>query len=194
MFPNSFNFPDVTSLAKSRIYRLLKKNLSDEFTIFHSVRWEVKNFNGEIQERKTDFIITSAELGILILEVKEGEIHLHNNNWYSDNNQIEDPFCHACDSKYSLLRLLKDQPFWLNKSIVIGHAVAFPDMVIEKNLGLHAPQVMILDQPQLFCLQDWTKSVMNHWQTVADEPTELGSDAIEELVNLFHRYFFTNIR
>ena len=185
MFPNALNFLDLKRSAKSRLYQLFQKNLSEEFTVFHSVRWEVKNFKGETQEGYSDFIITSAQLGILILEVKEGEIRRNNNHWYHQNHQIQDPFCQACDSKYRLLRLLKDHPFWLNKPIVIGHAVAFPDMIIKENLGQHAPPIMILDQPQLFRLEDWTKSVMNHWQTIADEPIEFGSQGIEELIRIF---------
>ncbi len=190
MFPESVNFLDVKSIAKRRLYRLLQKNLSDEFTVFYSVKWEVKNFKGETQEGKTDFIITSPQLGILILEVKEGEIRCHNDHWYCQNNRIKDPFCQACDSKYSLLRLLKDKPFWLNKPLVIGHAVAFPEMTIDGNLGLHAPPVIILDQPQLFRLEDWTKSAMIHWQNASYEQAELGKPAIEELINIFHSPLF----
>ncbi|HAC65584.1 MAG TPA: NERD nuclease [Cyanothece sp. UBA12306] len=186
MFPQSINCREFTSIATRRLYRLFEKNLPDEFTVFYSVKWQINNFKGETQEGKTDFVITSPELGILILEVQEGEIKFNQDHWYCKNNIIEDPFSQACDSKYSFLRLLKDHPFWLNKPIVIGHAVAFPDTTIKENLGLHAPQIMVLDQPQLFRLENWTKSVMIYWQNSSCEPVELGKQAIEELIRFFN--------
>ncbi len=185
MFPENLNFFDICSQSKQFLYKLFKNKLSDEFTVFHSAKWQVTNFQGKTQKRQTDFIIVSPKLGILILEVQEGEIEYNNHQWYMNKQLTQDPFSQACDSKYSLLTLLKNRPFWLNKSIVIGHAVAFPDLTINHNLGVHAPSEIILDQPQLFRLEDWTKSVMIHWQQKSDDQGELGQQAIPELINVF---------
>jgi hypothetical protein len=186
MFPEIPNFLDICSHTQQYLYRLLKKNLSDEFTVFHAVKWQVKNFKGEVQDGQTDFIIVSPNLGILILNIQGGNVQWNEPQWYSDDQPIPDPFSQACDSKYSLLRLLKNQPFWLNKPILIGHAVAFPDMTIETSFGLHAPPEIILDQPQLFRLEDWTQSAMVYWQRRSNELGELDDQVISELIKVFY--------
>jgi hypothetical protein len=112
MFPDKLR-SDIKSDAEKRLYQALKEQLSDQFIVFHSVSWQVQNLNNGARDGETDFVIVCPNLGILILEVKGGTIRYDGeaDRWYSNHHPIKDPFKQACESKHSLLSLLKEKPF-----------------------------------------------------------------------------------
>lgn len=164
IFPNLSLDSDISNKAKNRLHSLFEKQLPDDFTIYCSVKWTVNNSNSGQQKTDADLVIISPCLSILVLEVIEGEISYDQGSWYNNNNLIPDPFQQAIETKYSLLQYLKEHDFGNDKPIVISEAVAFPDVSIDHTFGLNIPQTLILDQPQLFNLRNWLKSVMSYGQ------------------------------
>ena len=88
---------------------------------------------------------------MLVIEVKGGRITYDGGagQWHSNEFSIKDPFEQARGNKYSLLAKLKDLPYWRERWLTIGHAVAFPDVVVNHDLRLDAPQAIILDANDL---------------------------------------------
>jgi len=70
---------DTTSNVELELYEAFEK-LPDEFTVFHSVKWFAKA-RGTIGE--IDFLIAHPQRGVLVLEVKGGQISIQNGQWYN---------------------------------------------------------------------------------------------------------------
>lgn len=185
MFPDQLR-SDVKSDAERHLYQVFKKQLSDKFIVFHSVSWQVQNLNNGARDGEVDFVIACPNLGILVLEVKGGKISYDGNadQWYSNHHAIKDPFKQACESKHSLLSLLKDKPFWKKHWIPIGYAVAFPDIKVKGGLPLHAPCEIILDGSQLTDLSAWVQAVMNYWRGQNPAYSHLDTNRVEQLVKI----------
>lgn len=165
MFPEHLR-SDTQSPAEKFLYQAFQKQLTNDFAVFHQVRWQVRNLHNGARDGEADFVIACPNLGILILEVKGGEICYNSktDQWYSNQNNIKNPFQQACDSKYSLLSRFKELSYWKNRWIPIGHAVAFPDIEVIGSLPLNAPQQIILDYTKLNNLSSWVQIVLNYWQ------------------------------
>ncbi len=189
MFPEKLR-SDVKSNAEKLLYKALQEQLSDSFTVFHQVRWQVRNLRNGARDGEADFVIACPNLGILIVEVKGGEIRYNGraDQWYSNNDSVKDPFKQACDSKYSLLSRLRELSFWKNSWIPIGHAVAFPNVEVNGSLPLDAPREIILDCTQLNNLSGWVQAVLNYWrgQNPPQNPSRSKFDAnsVKELIKV----------
>lgn len=188
MFPECLR-PNVSSHAEKVLYKAFQAQLSNDFTVFHQVRWQVRDTRSGARDGEADFVIACPNLGILVLEVKGGSIRYDGTShiWYSNNNEIHDPFHQACNSKYRLRGLLKDPKlkYWRDRWIPIGHAVAFPEHRINGSLRLDAPRDIILDNTQLSVLSNWVKAVMNYYRS-QDTARRRNFDAnsVKELVKI----------
>ncbi|BAZ13755.1 NERD domain protein [Calothrix sp. NIES-4071] len=164
MFPEHLR-SNIRSRAEKLLYKAFQEQLSDSFVVFHSCRWQVRNLRNGAKDGEADFIIACPNLGILVVEVKGGQIRYdgRENQYYSNDNHISNPFEQACDSKYALLSRLKELSYWKNRWVPIGHAVAFPDVEVNGSLTLDAPRALILDYTQLNNLSGWVEAVFNYW-------------------------------
>lgn len=108
MFPEHLR-STVRSQAEKLLYKAFQEQLSDSFVVFHSCRWQVCNLRNGAKDGEADFIIACANLGILVIEVKGGQIRYNGreDQYYSNDNHISNPFEQACNSKYALLSRLK---------------------------------------------------------------------------------------
>jgi superfamily I DNA/RNA helicase len=185
MFPD--RLPDnVKSPAERRLYKAFQEQLSDDFTVFHQVRWQVKNLRNGAKDGEADFVIACPKLGILVLEVKGGSISYNGGTgkWLSNNNSIKDPFQQVCDSKYNLLYRLKELPYWSNRWIPMDYGVAFPDIEVNGWLPPHAHHEIILDGTQLNDLSDWVKSVLKYWHGQNPPQGNFDARGVQELVKI----------
>lgn len=184
MFPDQLR-SDIKSNAEKLLYQAFKEQLSDNFTVFHQVRWQARNLRSGARDGEADFVIACPNLGILVLEVKGGSISYdgRNKQWYSNGNSIKDPFQQACDSQHNLLKRLKELNYWRNRWIPMGYAVAFPDIKVNGRL-LHAPSNIILDNTHLNNLSAWVQSVLNYWRGQEPPQGELDIQGIRELVRI----------
>jgi len=67
------------------------QSLPDDYFVFHSARWRTKD-HGRIEQGEADFTIFHPKRGLLVLEVKAGQISYHDRVWYhngkpSDKNR-----------------------------------------------------------------------------------------------------------
>jgi Nuclease-related domain/AAA domain len=128
------------------------RNLTDEWLVFHSVAWQ--SLRGRRQgDGEADLILLHRQIGLLVLEVKGGGIHVTAGNWTSTDgagviHEIKDPFTQAVASKHALLRFLaKLGPAPINCDI--GHAVSFPHITIDENIATYGPRSLIIDRRDL---------------------------------------------
>lgn len=189
MFPENLR-SDVESRAEKFLYEAFQEQLSDNFMVFHQVRWQVRNLGSGARDGEADFVIACPNLGILVVEVKGGKISYDGriDQWYSNETSITNPFQQACASKHSLISRLKELSYWRNCWIPIGHAVAFPDVKVNGSLPLDAPRDIILDRLKLNGLSAWVQAVLNYWcsKNPPQNPHQKNFDAnsVKELIKV----------
>ncbi len=186
MIPDHFR-GDTKSQAEQTLYRAFRDQLPDQFVVFHQVPWQHRDLRSGARDGEADFVIAHPDLGILIIEVKGGQIRYDgaSDRWFSNQYEINDPFRQARESKHSLLSFLKERPYWRNRWITIGDAVAFPDVVAPQGLlRPDAHRTCLLDKTDLSDLTRWIQRAFAHF---AGQDTSRGAPArqgVDDLVQL----------
>ncbi len=62
--------PATRSHAELALYAALEQQLSDEYTVFHSVRWLVRDIHAGARDGEADFVVAHPRAGILVIEAK----------------------------------------------------------------------------------------------------------------------------
>lgn len=99
------------SYGEYQIYKALSQ-LSDDYIVFYSLHWNKKEKN-MVSWGESDFTIFHPKRGILVVEVKSGEIYCKNGEWSQINTRtkeqknMKDPMVQAERSKYTFIDLLE---------------------------------------------------------------------------------------
>jgi hypothetical protein len=116
------------SKAELTFFHALRQKLDDDWTIFHSFGLLDKNRHGKLIDAEIDFLLFHPRLGILVIEVKGGQIAFKDGVWTQNGWLLEkSPAKQALNNKYAVLRYLKNS---LRKDFIainFAHAVSFPD-------------------------------------------------------------------
>lgn len=153
----------------------------DGLIVLHSVAWQGIR-NGRPSDGEADFVVVHPRRGILLLEVKGGEVEIEGGSWYSTDrrgvrHRIKNPFEQVVASKHPLLEYLRGiNPSF--RSATFCHAVVFPDITVPGAMGPNAPREIILDRPDLDNVAKSLNRVFDHWKAQAD----LGSTELEQLI------------
>ena len=136
MYPRTLFEPDLKSRAEGKVFDALEARLDDEWEVFHSAAWVVRDKKQGVEDGEIDFVLVHPEHGIVCLEVKGGGIECQHGEWYGIHDgkreRIRDPFKQAIDHPYDLRRKLADMPAKGGGSLAIVHAVAFPDITVHE--------------------------------------------------------------
>ena len=179
---------DPARASEREFYEVLGDELPDRYSVFGWVRWILKNPNDRAYDGEADFVVADPERGLLVLEVKGGEIERDgaSGRWFSTDgaggrNPIDDPFEQAKNNCYRLMRKLAGQPTWKRGAPATWHGVAFPCVQdAPADLGPAAPRDVVITRSDLGWLEKKIQRVFEFWQgnTPANAP---GSDGIAAL-------------
>lgn len=192
MYPNQLD-PATASQAEHKLYRAFEAGLDSQYIVFHSVAWQSLDSSGRPRDGEADFVIAHPQRGILVVEAKGGGVRFdpRAGEWYSLDrasraNAIKDPFDQAKDSKYVLLDLIKQWPKLSQSRINIGHAVAFPDVLVETPwLGPDRPRQIILDANGMTDVSGWVGRALAYWRGgESQRNTAPGEAAIQALMEM----------
>ena len=116
------------SEAEKKVYKALKTSLLGGWYAWHSLRLRTRE-KGEFSE--ADFIIADPNRpGILILEIKGGQIEQRDGQWYQNSVQLKSsPLDQAFSFRKKLIRRFKEEN---TKVPTIGVAVCFPDTFFDQ--------------------------------------------------------------
>jgi hypothetical protein len=132
----------------------LRAVLPPDVLLLDHVEWLLRD-RGAVRNGEADVVIGDAERGILVIEVKAGEIRRDGRGvWWAGGNKLpRSPFEQARDNRYTLLKKLAELPDWpAGLKPISGHAVAFPDVDLDTMrgrlglLGLDADTELVADQ------------------------------------------------
>ena len=189
MYPDHLD-EHTQSQAERTLYSAFGEQLDDSYVVFHHVGWVAHDKRKHPHDGEADFVIAHPDRSVLVIEVKGGTIRRDGKagRWTTTSasgitDDITDPVEQAKDSKYVLLDRLK---LALGRYIVMGHAVAFPDVEIRSTfLGLNLPRQLVLDATDLPQLARWVGQALAYWDArYSQQETPLGQDGLQELLSI----------
>lgn len=137
---------DISDLPKSEsdVYNFLSK-LSDSFYVFHSVQWVKKSHKWKSTWKENDFLILNKDLGMLVLEVKGGEIEYRDGVFHQiniltredhilDEKKKNDPLSQAIDGAYHYRKLFDRIEYDFCNKFPVEVAVWFPGCKIGEKI------------------------------------------------------------
>jgi len=176
--------------AERRMYAALSK-LPDTFDVFYSVAWQARDTR-YVRDGEADFVVLHPDLGLLVIEVKGGSICFDavTGDWLSGNNVIKDPVAQATNNHYELTRKLAELPEWSNDYMTSGHAVSFPDVLVENtHLRLDLPREIVLDHASLDHIEGDIRRVFSYYAGGAGKSNPPGADRMTLIRKLLARSF-----
>lgn len=101
------------------MYDALKRQLPEGWCAFHSLKLRRRDGEGE-----ADFVIAIPERGLLVLEVKGGEVELRDGHWFQDRKEIRSPR----DQAQGYVRRLAAELERRGSKVPFGVGCVFPDV------------------------------------------------------------------
>jgi Nuclease-related domain/UvrD-like helicase C-terminal domain len=178
------------SAGERKLFEAFAHDLPDEWVVFHHIH-RLSRVGDRLREGEADFILAHPEYGVLVVEVKGGRIRFApESQTYRSTDRtgtihgIGDPFEQASRNKYWLIDYLHGKADWPPGRVIIGHAVAFPDVVIDAAvLRPNAPREIILDQTSLLNTETRLIQILESWRGPNDAPPgHAGIQALERLL------------
>lgn len=168
---------DISNVGERDVAMSLADQLPDDVIIYHSYPWLKSDRNDytkkvTLREGEADFVIVHPKAGILILEVKGGEIHYDHGNrgWYRQETsrqvQIKDPFEQARRNTHALEQGIRKESFPGEKTIPCpyGYAVIFPHCDFTGPAPPGADTSMIFSGPDLEFLGQRVEKLLGRWK------------------------------
>lgn len=138
---------DPFRTAELKLYDYFKENLPGDHVAIYNTEW-ICNFRGQNLEDlvdpytggkanphdspvgETDFILATP-LGLLVLEIKGGEVFIEGGSWYSKDRDknvhvIENPLTQARRNMFAIGSTLKSCRRFYNRFIPAGYAAVLP--------------------------------------------------------------------
>ena len=147
------------------VFEAIRKNLPDEWYVFHSFDYITRDLNGKRWDGEIDFLLYHPQKGMLVLEVKGGAISCRSGQWYQEDRPI-DPVEQAKRNKYAVMKLLRES---LHREIPMkfAHSVCFPSCGVREIWPAEA-QGIVLTGPGLPYIENFASNVLQEAQIPAD--------------------------
>ena len=188
---------DPSREAELQVFTALK-SLPNAYLIFYSSHWQKQDQYTGVQEGEADFVIAHPDKGIIILEVKGGDIRYESatNLWYSTSRfgneyAIKDPVDQARRNHYALEKDLDKIPGWPAYRVNMWHAVCFPDIHIPEGQFLRAdlPREQVIDRNDLQDIQETINRMFEYSFGSTMKNTSPGHQGIQILERLLANSF-----
>ncbi|PWQ93500.1 nuclease-related domain-containing DEAD/DEAH box helicase [Leucothrix arctica] len=173
--------------------RFLVDQLPNDCIIYHSYPWLKTDRNDRgnttIKEGETDFVIILPSHGMLVLEVKGGEITYdeHSRTWSrvlggGRLKGIQDPFEQVRRNTHYLKDkiMLRGYPGAKNLPFTFGYAVVFPDCEYSGPTPVGSEPAIIFSASDLPYLDRRIATALNQWSRL-DRPRPLSSNDISNI-------------
>jgi len=183
--------PDgLSSDAEYDLFAAFERELDEHYTVYAGVNWLLKGRQRGAIQGEADFVIAHPARGILVLEVKGGQIGRdgERGGWYSVDRHgarhpISDPFEQSRRNSHALEDKLNESPATSRLNFPIAYGVALPDVRLKYTaLGLDAPTQLIIDQDDFGAMQRAIERVMTY--SLGDRQTHIGSAGVRALTGV----------
>lgn len=179
----------ITNKPERDVARALVDQLPAPVTVYHSYPWlraDRNDYSGKstLHQGEADFLLLSPELGLLVLEVKGGEIHYDSNDrgWYrrlagGRRRGIKDPFEQANRNMYRVIDGISNDVYRGDRpGFSFGYAVVFPDCDYTGDPPPGAHPSIILDARDLPRIGDRVRKAFKQWSRIDPPKTIAGEE------------------
>jgi len=163
------NPDDIPYDSERIVYRALKEQLTNDFVVLHSYPWLRPDRDGALREGEADFIVLHQKKGMLVLEVKGGELRYQNATWQRKKQHgyqvITDPFKQArCSMHYLVDRIEKNTAGDVRGiHFSYGHAVVFPHDNYSGAVPPGADEALILSRRDIDSMDQAIERAIASW-------------------------------
>lgn len=151
------------------VYIGLRDQLSNEYIVLHSYPWLRPDRDGKLREGEADFVVLHPEKGLLVLEVKGGELRFVRGQWErlkaTGYAPITDPFKQARKSMHFLVDQIEARTIGdIQKTdFTYGHAVVFPHDNYQGQVPPGAKPELIISQQKMKVLCNAIEQAFDQW-------------------------------
>ena len=182
---------DIANVGERDVAAALVNQLPDSCVVYHSYPWLRADRNDRsgkvtLREGEADFVIVHPKAGLLILEVKGGEIHYEHQGrgWYRKEPnrlvEIKDPFEQARKNAHVLEHEIRRESFGGRGQIPCpyGYAVIFPHCEYTGSAPPGADTSIIFSAADLPHLGKRVTTLLGRWKRGLN-PVELTKEQMD---------------
>jgi hypothetical protein len=143
------------SMGEKIVYDAFR-SLPDDYVVFHSFAWTEEENKSFHKQGEADFLIYDPNRGLLVIEVKSGEITIENEEWFQTGNDghrrlmHKNPYLQAEESKFYILKQILERRLPRTEKCPINTCLFFPQLVFQRaNLPSYLKRDFILDNSNL---------------------------------------------
>ena len=183
------NVDTIEPYSERQVIAALMEQLPAECRLYHN--FEIltsragagKNTGKCLQQGEIDAVILWPGKGLLVLEVKGGEISYCENKsqWTSRNKHgvydIKDPFAQARRNMHSLIDAMESEVgSRLKCALTHGYAVIFPTSRASKSLPHNADSAIVCDATRLETIGRFVDGALKSWRRNTNMPAQMSFD------------------
>jgi len=164
---------DLEHASEEPVYVALRDQLGSDYTVLHSYPW-LRPWRGDaLLEGEADFVVIHPQRGILILEVKGGDVRHDGHRWVRDTSNgskgIQDPFSQARRNMHALLNIIDERSGRRlgKEDIAHGYAVVFPHLDYDGLPPPSADRAIIISRRHLSEMAQAIEVAYRAWTVVA---------------------------
>ena len=181
---------DLEHSSEEPVYVALRDQLSDDYSVLHSYPW-LRPWRGDsLLEGEADFVVVHAQRGILVLEVKGGEMIRHDGRrWFRDttagSKEFQDPFVQARRNMHALLDIVRERSGRRlgKEDMAHGYAVVFPHLDYEGSPPPHADKAIIISRKHMPMMGQAIEAAYKAWTDGSNAAKPLGDMQYRMLLN-----------
>lgn len=180
LIPN-VNLDEIQHGSERTVAKALMATLDDGWTIFHNYCWlrsQLGYKTNHLVEGEADFVLLHRKWGLLVLEVKGGDIayDVDDCQWLQNGGKMKDPFKQAQKNMHALTDQIVERSNFLTKPVgkglpcPYGYAAVFPSCNFTGTLppGVHAS--ILFGASHLQGLGAFVLAAAKHWSTAHQPP------------------------
>ncbi len=184
---------EIENKPERDVARALVEQLPNQVTVYHSYPWLRPDRNDRtgkvtLREGEADFLVLWPEFGMLVLEVKGGDIAYDSGSrrWFrrlpnGNERDIKDPFEQASRNMHVVVDAIGERAYrGKTPDFAYGYAVVFPDCRYEGNPPPGAQPAIILSSDDLSRLADRISRALRQWSR-RDPPVEIAKEKLSEV-------------
>ena len=174
IFPSRFpHEADPRRRSEREFYNACRKCLSDDWTVVYSQNYvgprpSIGQLNGP---GEADFVLLHKAHGVLVVEVKGGNIDIRDGSWFSTDargqeHKINNPFTQAEEAAHSIHSSLRRSLDDIRTGKTVRHCVAFP-AVSNRHVGeisTYGHKEMIIFREDLDSLSKKIQEAVRFWK------------------------------
>ena len=184
--PPSFN----ESLGEERVFKALR-TLPDEITVIYSLRWIHPGRRRTLTEPlkaqgEGDFVLFDPHRGVLVVEVKGGEVWCERGRWFQKNRKTGavkdiDPEKQSGDTMYRIKSEVDDR-VPAAKGLLFCHAVWFPDGTVDRSrLPMNYHPEMTLDAEDVSQVQAAIGRAFAFWASLFKDSGGVSNEVAKQV-------------